>query len=292
MVLALAAPEVIGFIVLALLLVILLVNAQLYQNGRQARSFAVNLPVVAGPVVSAIDWLIGFDIQAARAIDSQLSAWLVASTQAFGRLVVVAFNAAGAAILALIHHTAAAASSALTLATHLSTAVIPALESRVASLERLEGSVSAVVRAAIAAAVAVAVAGLESELAGVRQQATSTQQQLDTYRPLLNSLAAIPGGAAALLLSEASTVATLTARVGVLERELGQAESGVTALERTIAAQAATLAQLAALGILAGAGAAVIENLLRLARDPCYCLTQGAFSDLPGRVASLELGNL
>jgi hypothetical protein len=39
---------------------------------------------------------------------------------------------------------------------------------------------------------------------------------------------------------------------------------------------------------LAIAGAAVIENVIRLGKDPCYCLNAGMFSDLPGRVEALE----
>src|SRR5690242_19948272 len=107
--LALAAPELLVVVVLALLLVLLLVNLQLYQNGRQARSFVSGWPVISGLAVTAIDWILAFDVQAVRFIDDAIGHLLISAVQAFGRLVVLSFNLAGAAILALIHHTAAIA---------------------------------------------------------------------------------------------------------------------------------------------------------------------------------------
>jgi hypothetical protein len=285
---AAAAPALILTVVLALLLVVLLVNVAIYQNGKHARAFALNLPVISIPIVSAIDWIIAFNVAAARVIDIEITAVLVGAINALGHFAVLAFNAAGAVILTLIHATAATAAAAWALAVHIYQIDLPAVAARVAALERLEGAVSAAVQLAISSAIALAVLPLNIALEGLGATQRAQAAIISIYRPLWDSLAKVPAGAAYTIVVTAAEVTVLRTQVAALQGQLATAQAGVSALERTVADQQAIVARLTALLAIAGAGAIALENLLRLGRDPCMCLTSGAFSDLPMRVEALE----
>lgn len=281
-------PELLAVLAVAFLLVLLLVSVQLYQNGGQARSFALNLPVVASPVVSAIDWLLGYLLQAARVVDGAIEGVLVGSAQALGNLVVAVVNVAGAAIFALIHALAATVSADHAALGTLQSSTIPSLRAGIAAVESALAAEVGLVPRLIAAAIAAALVPINTELQALGATERALSAVVSTYRPLWDSLAAVPGGAARGIILSEQAIAALQAQVGILERDLGQTQSGVSALERTVAAQQATIIRLSTLLTLAGAGTLALDVLLRLARDPCYCLTQGAFSDLPMRVEALE----
>lgn len=290
--LAAAAPELLVVFVAALLLALLLVSVQLYQNGKQARSFALNLPVVAIPVVSAVDWLIAFNVQAARYVDNALGNFLVLSITSFGRMVVFAFNTAGAAILFLIRDTAAQANAANNLARHIEFVELPAVGAALDALGALRTVVSDAVRGFVVTTVAAATLPILARLSAAEGVNAAQQQTLDTYRPMWQQLAAVPGGAATAIALLQVEFAALRAQVGVLEAELSGAQNGVSALERQIAAQSSQLARLAAVGVLAGAGVAVVAELVRIAENPCEVCPGLNLSDLEGRVASMELSGV
>lgn len=287
-----AAPELALALVVALMLVLLLVSVQLYQNGKQARSFAVGLPVISAPVLTAVDWLIGFNIQAARLVDTALGDLVLLSIQGFGRLVVLSFNAAGAVLLILIHSTAAAAQTAHALAVKLETVEVPALSARVGGLERALTADTAALKAFILASLSSAVAPVLARLGAAEGVIGAQQRVIDTYRPMWDQLAGVPGGAAAGIASLRAQVSVLSVQVAALEATLGQTQAGASALERQIAAQQSAVARLAAVGVIAGAGEVVIAEILRIAENPCEVCPGLNLNDLEGRVASMELAGV
>lgn len=289
---ALAAPEIIVILGLALLLVLLLVAAQLYANGRQARSFTVNLPVIADPSTAALDFLLAAVVAVARIADDQVTNFLMAAITSFGRLVVYAFNSAGAALLFLIHDTAAKANTAYALAVQAQTSGLPALSARVEALGSTETADIASVKAFTLNAVSVAALGILARLVSDEGVIGGQQRTIDTYRPLWDRLAAVPGGVPATLVAQAQAIALLTAQVADLRRALGVEEGGVSALERSIAGQGAALKQLAGVGVIAAAGEVVVAELVRIAENPCGVCPGLNLNDLEGRVASLELAGL
>lgn len=281
-------PELLAVLVAALLLVLLLVSAQLYYNGRQARGFAGGLPIIASPVITAIDGLLATIQHAAELVDKTLQAQLVWAVQGLGHIVVVAFNAAGAVILTLIHHTAALLAVTVVELTHLRTVVVPQLG------VRLAGAVTELVRLRdhVIAALVHDVAGLAHfvtvELVGRVMAVERAVAALIPFLGMLERLASLGFDPAAALQADAQQLGRIAGGVGALGADLGAIGARVGTLETDLANSQATLARLVALLALAGVGAVALENLLRLAKDPCYCLTQGSFSDLPGRVEALE----
>lgn len=286
---AAAAPELAVVLLVALMLVVLIVLAQLYSNGRQARSFTVGLPVIADPTTAALDFILQLLVAAGRNVDSAISTFLVFSVQGFGRLVVLAFNAASSTVLFLIHDTAAKASSGYALAVQAESVDLPALSARVGALASTEAADIASVKAFTLNAINAAALGILARLVADEGVIASQQRVIDTYRPLWDQLAAVPGGVVGALNTQAAAIAVLSARVGVLERALGVEETGVSALERTIAGQAETLKRLAGVGVIAAAGDIVVAELVRIAENPCGVCPGVNLNDLEGRVASLEL---
>lgn len=282
-------PEFMLVVAVALLLVVLLVNVQLYQNGHQARSFALNLPVVANPVVSAIDWLISFNLQAARLIDTALEIVAVQSAQALANLIVTIVNIAAATLIALIHSTAQQAGRAEALAIHIEVVELVAVRQQLAQLAAEIGHVQQVETAQLQAAVAAIERTLATDLARALAAAAVVERQLAPYLPMLARLAELPQDAAQTILRLLALTGELGAAVAVLEAQAVTLESGVSALERSIANQQALLGRLAILLTLAAAGAVAIQELVRIARNPCEVCQGLNINDLEARVASVEL---
>lgn len=289
---AIAIPEVVVLVVVGLLLVVLLVGLQLTANGRQARSFAVNLPVVADPTTAALDWVLQQVAQGMRVVDYALSEAATEAANALGDFVVHVVNSAGAIFIVLVHRTADAAASAYALAVEIEDTELPAIRATqgelVSALQADFGAAKAFTLTAVAGAVAPVLGRL-----GAAESVNAAQQQvIDAYRPMWAQLAAVPGGAAREIVLLTAQVATLTAAVGSLEAQLGQTSSGVSALERQVAAQQAALGRLAVVGVIAGAGAAVAAELVRIAENPCEVCPGLDLNDLEGRVAGLELAGV
>lgn len=90
---------------------------------------------------------------------------------------------------------------------------------------------------------------------------------IQAYAPLLRTLAEIDAG--------------MVGGIRTLPRRVADLETGEADILKDMA-KVLPLSVLAALGLVA------IANLARVAKDPCYCLNLGDFSDLPMRVAALE----
>lgn len=286
---ALAAPEVIGVVLVALILVVMLVALQLYSSGRQARAFAVNLPVVADPVTAALDFVLALVVSGARVVDLQFSNWLYGGVAAFGRFVVLAFNAAGAALLSLIHDTAARAVRAEALATHVEVVELPALYAELQATRAALDALALRIVPALQAQVATDERTIGQQAARILALEQVVARDLAPYVPMLARLASLPVDAAEEIGRLAALVAGLTAAESILGAQAGILSGGVSALERQVGQQQAALERLAALGVLAVAGSAVLAELVRIGRDPCGVCSGLNLSDLEGRVALLEV---
>lgn len=289
---ALAAPDLLAILAIAFVLVLLLVALSIYATARQARGYAVDMPVISGPLVAAVDHVIAFDLSVARAVDNLVNSVLVSAVTAFGRLVVAIFNAAGAAILLTIHATADDASYAYAHVLTIEGKELPALAGRVGAIESLQEPLRSAVRGLARSEAQAAAAPILARLAGLELAVAQQAAAISTYRPLWDSLARVPGGVAYQLSRDAAQLAALAAAVGALDAALGAESSGVSALERSIAQQQAQLAKLAGLGALSLAGTAVVAELIRIAENPCMVCPGLNLNDLEGRVSSLELGGV
>lgn len=286
---AAAAPELIALVVVALLLALLLVVLQVYSNAKQARSFALNLPVISDPALTAIDTITGLLVAAAGVVDRAVSSLLVDAIQAFGRLVKLAFSITGVNLLTLIRALALQLATTAAIADAVEQVELPALRARVQALEQAQHVVSLAVQAAIAAAIGVEALARAAEIAPVRRQAIATAEAVDTYLPMLSRLASLPQDAAQSIAAVLALSAALTAAVARLQAQALALEQGVSVLERTVADQQALIRKLAALLTLAGVGVIGIAELARIARNPCQVCEGLDLNDLEGRVASLEL---
>lgn len=69
-------------------------------------------------------------------------------------------------------------------------------------------------------------------------------------------------------------------------------EAGVRSLGGVVQGIESQVTSTLPLSLAIGTSVIAIENLVRLSKDPCWCLTQGPLNDLPMRIAALEgIGN-
>lgn len=285
---AAALPELVVVIVAALLVALVLTSAQLYLNGKQARGYAVNLPVIANPVTTAIDALLNAIKSAAHAVDPILNDVMIRGVQGFAALVVLCVNSAGALFISGVHAVQAQAAQLSIDLTHVINVVVPQFHAQLVALANDLGHLRDVVVADLSAQMTLlltrTVPGLVARLVALETSVTA----LVPFLGMLQALAGLPVAPAKWLIQDAAAIANLGADVGVIERDLSDIFGRVRTLEDQLADARSTLARLVTLLALAGVGAVALENLLRVARDPCYCLNDGGFSDLPGRVEALE----
>lgn len=262
--------------------------AQTYFEATRARASASGFPIVGSVIADAITGLIVRIQQAAGIVDTAFNVLALDSIRAIGRLVVLAFQFAGAALIVTVAWLGKEAAQATANIHYLFTVEIPRAVHRIVALEHglvhLANVVVGQLAARVAALDAYVVHVVVVRLVAAEQQLLA----LVPFLPLLQRLAAFEQATAIAIGAESAQLGRIGGAVGVLEGDITQVWQHVGQLERAITEQQAVIAKLVALLTLAGLGAVALENVVRLAKDPCYCLTTGGFSDLPGRVEALE----
>lgn len=286
---ALAAGEIWALVMFALVAALLLTLIVAYSIARQARPGAAGLPVVGNPVVGLIDqvsiWIVG----TAGLVDILMSDVLVFAIRGFGRLVSIVMHYAGAPLLATVQALIQTATAAFVSVDALMAHIVPALAARVAVLENTTAALGTSLLAVLAARLSELRRTIEAEVLPDLAFAVAGVRALQAYEAMLRQLAALPLGAAGAILdlyrvgqAERAARLALAAQVAVLG-------TGVSVLERQLADQKAIVAKLTGLLVLAGAGALVLENVLRVGRNPCRPCGDFDLTDAEVRLAMLEL---
>jgi hypothetical protein len=261
-------------------------------GGQYAKAALGGLPIVGGTIANVAQSLIDVQVNLLYAIESQLAGSIYWGGRAFGallRIMVGPFFAPRDAYVNVIANDVGAV-------THLAQTIwyeslpqighaIAGIASEVAAVTQLAQHIWFVELPKI----------WQFETDAARDIAAVTQLAQFIYFTELPRLAAIESQLD-LRLRELEAYLDILRRLAgfetTVEGGIAGLRTGVQGIEQALQAQGADLAKLLPLiAVLAVSGTA-IENLTRLAENPCFCLDFPPWIDMPQRVAALQgIGN-